>query len=119
MANTSAWKDCLVVLYYKVYDSTTNAISFLAIESSTLLCRAVIHDLMAGMHVNFDAEKCLEVLFVVCIFPPVFPRFKNRRCKTDGRYDLAAVLRPYLRINTTLVILQALAGCEESTKKCI
>jgi len=63
---------------HKACDSTANAISFLAIESSTLLIklyRAVIQDLMAGMHVNFDAEECPEVLSVIYIFPPVFARF--------------------------------------------
>ena len=81
---------------HKVCDSTANAISFLVIESSTLLtklCRAVIQDLIAGMHVNSDAEDCPKVLSVVCIFPPVFPRFKNRRCKTDGRYDFASAFK--------------------------
>ena len=86
MANTSAWKTVSQSFIHKVCDSAANAISFLVIESSTLLtklCRAVMQDLMAGMHVNSDAKECPEALSVVCIFPPVFPRFKNRRCKTD------------------------------------
>ena len=60
---------------------------------------------MAGMHVNSNAEECPEVLSVVCIFPPVFLEIDYARL--IGRYDFAAVLRPRLRINTTLVILQA------------
>ena len=78
MANTSAWKTVSQSSIHKVCYSAANAISFLAIESSILLtklCSAVIQDLMAGMHVDSDREECPEVLSVVCIFPPVFPRF--------------------------------------------
>ena len=119
MANTSAWKDYLVVLYYKVYDSTTNAISFLAIESLTLLSYA---------------ELLYRISWQVCILIPMqksVPKYslylstslskvlKNKRWRLIGRYNFTTVLRLRLRINTTLVIHQAYAGSEESTKKCI
>ena len=40
---------------------------------------------MAGMHVDYDAEECPEILSVVCIFPSVLHRLFLNLGKTGGK----------------------------------